>query len=107
MEVSSRSAQQNFYVENTCCASCGIPQVVAPDLVGWRDDGGPLDCRWIKQPSTEEELQQAFAIFDSQELGRHRYRGTDPKIQARIGSQHCDNPPSLVREIFNKLTQRG
>ena len=95
--------REAFYVESTCCASCGIPQVVAPDLVGWRNDARPLDCRWIKQPGTDEEMQQAFAIFDSQELGCHRYRGFDPKIQARIGSQYCDNAPSLVRAIFNKL----
>jgi hypothetical protein len=29
----------DFYVEDGCCAACGVPQAVAPDLVGWREDG--------------------------------------------------------------------
>ena len=61
-----------------------MPQVVAPDLVGWIDEG-MSHCYWKKQPGTHQEMRQAFAIFDGQELGCHRYAGHDPEIQASIG----------------------
>ena len=84
------SAPGDFYVENRCCTSCGVPQAVAPSLVGWIDE--PMShCYWMKQPETPEELRQAFLIFDGQELGCHRYAGQDPEIQARLGPENCDN----------------
>jgi hypothetical protein len=84
------SVPGDFYVENHCCTSCGVPQAVAPDLVGWIDEEMSR-CYWKKQPETREELRQAFAIFDGQELGCHRYAGHDPEIQARVGRENCDN----------------
>jgi len=85
-----QSAPGDFYVDSNCCTSCGVPQVVAPDLVGWIDEQ-MSQCYWKKQPETEQELEQAFAVFDAQELGCHRYAGSDPKIQARIGTENCDH----------------
>ena len=90
------SVPGDFYVENRCCAFCGVPQAVAPDLVEWTDDSKSPHCRWKKQPSSDEELQRAFAIFDGQELGCHRYAGIDPDIQRRIGAENCDYPLPLV-----------
>jgi len=92
------SAPGDFYVEDKCCLSCGVPQVAAPDLVEWVDDRKFLHCRWKKQPSTPEELEQAFAIFDGQELGCHRYAGTDPAIRDRIGVENCDYPLNASTE---------
>jgi hypothetical protein len=92
-ERETRSAPGDFYVENHCCTSCGIPQVVAPDLVGWVDEGMGR-CYWKKQPETPDEMMRAFAVFDSQELGCHRYAGTDPEIQNRVGRENCDKPLS-------------
>src|SRR5271155_5331318 len=94
-EREPRSAPGDFYVENSCCISCGVPQVAAPDLVGWTD-AEMSQCYWKRQPETKEELEQAFAIFDGQELGCHRYAGSDPKIQARIGTENCDHPVSSI-----------
>ena len=85
------SVPGDFYVESQCCMSCGVPQAVAPDLVGWIE-ADMRHCYWKKQPQTQEELRQAFAIFHGQELGCHRYAGNDPKIQARIGFENCDRP---------------
>jgi hypothetical protein len=87
----------DFYVESVCCMSCGVPQAVAPDLVGWTD-GGMRQCYWKKQPETSQELMQAIAIFDGQEAGCHRYAGTDPEIQLRVGIENCDRTaPRLAR----------
>src|SRR5580658_1040883 len=82
------SAPGDFYVEDKCCVFCGVPQVVAPDLVEWVNGREIPHCRWKKQPSTPEELKQAFAIFDGQELGCHRYAGIDPAVQERIGFEN-------------------
>jgi hypothetical protein len=87
-------------VENECCVGCGVPQVVAPDLVGWNNDKNP-SCYWKKQPETPDEMRQAFAIFDGQEVGCHRYAGHDPAILARVGSENCDYPPP--GEIFLRM----
>jgi hypothetical protein len=99
------SAPGDFYVETECCTSCGVPQVAAPDLVGWTDGEYPV-CRWIKQPSTPTELEQAFSIFDGQELGCHRYAGTDPEIQKRVGSENCDHPVlPWAERLISSLTE--
>src|ERR1700677_4749218 len=88
------SVSGDFYVENHCCTSCGVPQVVAPDLVGWIDEGMG-HCYWKKQPETHEEMRQAFAIFDSQELGCHRYAGYDPEIHGLAPRTVTTLPPTF------------
>ena len=35
-----KSAPGDFYVVNGECLACGVPHVVAPDLVGWADEKG-------------------------------------------------------------------
>lgn len=78
----------DFYVEQECCLSCGVPITVAPDLIGQADDG--WHCLWKKQPSTPEELDQAIEIFRQQETNCHRYAGNDPNILSRIDPEFCD-----------------
>jgi len=101
------SVPGDFYVENACCITCGVPQAVAPDLVGWADENEKDHCRWKKQPSTHAELQQAFAIFDGQEVGCHRYAGIDPEIQQRVGIENCDYPlPSPGKRLAMSTKRR-
>lgn len=90
-EREEQSVPGDFYVESKCCVSCGVPQAAAPDLVGWTNDQS-TQCYWKKQPETPGEMEQAFAVFDGQELGCHRYAGHDPVIQARVGRESCDFP---------------
>jgi hypothetical protein len=85
----AKSAMGDFYVQPQCCISCGVPQAVAPDLVGWTNEAYP-QCFWMKQPQTAEELDRAVKIIHSQELGCHRYSGTDPAILQRIPAEDCD-----------------
>src|SRR5882762_1869586 len=70
---------EDFYVQPGCCTSCGVPQSVAPDLVGWTNENHP-QCYWIKQPENAAELNQAIKLFQTQELGCHRYSGNDPAV---------------------------
>jgi len=86
-----KSAPGDFYVVNGECLACGIPHVIAPDLIAWTGEGVP-HCCWKKQPETQAELEQAIAVFEAQELDCHRYAGTDPVILDRILSTYCDYP---------------
>jgi hypothetical protein len=72
--------------------ACGVPHVVAPDLVGWTGEGKVQHCFWKKQPETPVELDRAIAVLDAQELACHRYAGTDPAILDRVLSTFCDYP---------------
>jgi hypothetical protein len=86
-----KSATGDFYVEKGQCLACGVPHVVAPDLVGWTDEKH-LHCYWKKQPATPAELERAIRVLEAQELDCHRYAGTDPAILNRILSSLCDHP---------------
>ena len=93
-----KSALGDFYVVKGECLACGVPPVVAPDLVGWADDKVP-HCCWKKQPETPAELERAIAVLEAQELECHRYAGTDPAIVNRVLSIYCDYPmqsPTVV-----------
>jgi hypothetical protein len=85
------SAPGDFYVENGVCLICGVPHVVAPDLIGWQD-ARMRHCIWKTQPETPKEFEQAFKVFEVQEAGCHRYAGTDQSILERIPPEFCDNP---------------
>ena len=90
LPFSAGNAPAGFYVESGCCLSCGVPQLVAPDLVGWVEED--THCYWKKQPETPEELDRALKVLDQQELGCHRYAGSDPNILARVAPENCDHP---------------
>jgi hypothetical protein len=85
----AESASGDFYVQHACCTSCGVPQEVAPDLVGWRNENLP-QCYWVKQPQTADELDRAIKIIHTQELGCHRYSGNDPTILLRLPAEDYD-----------------
>ena len=79
-----------FYVQAQCCTSCGVPQAVAPELVGWTN-GNLSQCYWMKQPQTADELDRAIKVIQAQELGCHRYSGTNPAILERLPPEDCDH----------------
>lgn len=85
-----KSAFGDFNVQNTCCMSCGVPQGIAPDVVGWTDEN-PAQCYWPKQPQTADELDRAIKIIHTQELGCHSYPGGDPAILQRLPAEDCDH----------------
>jgi len=84
-----QSAPGDFYAAYGACGSCGVPQVVAPELVGWTD---AKHCFWMRQPETPEQIKRAIAVLETQELGCHRYAGRDPEILKRISAEYCDYP---------------
>ena len=86
----TKSVPDDFYVQETCCMSCGVPQSVAPDLVGWTNED-IQQCYWIKQPQTANELDRAIKIIHAQEIGCHRYSGSDSSILRRLPAEDCDH----------------
>jgi hypothetical protein len=123
-----KSAPGDFYIEKGQCLACGVPHVVAPDLVGWTDEK-VQHCFWKKQPETPAELERAIAVLEAQELECHRYAGTDPAILDRGLSTYCDYPmqspnvnqhadptphfallddrPSLLARMWRAITRRS
>ena len=90
------SAPGDFYVVNGECVTCGAPHAVAPDLVGWASPSKE-HCVWTKQPGTPEEFDQAIAVLAVQDLGCHRYAGTDPAVLSRISPEYCDRSAEPYR----------
>jgi len=86
------SVPGDFYVENGYCMACGVPESIAPDLIGNTEETEITlwHCYWRKQPKTDKEIKQAIDILHSQELDCHRYAGNDPKILKRLPRQCCD-----------------
>jgi hypothetical protein len=103
----AKSAVGDFYVQATCCMSCGVPQGIAPDLVGWTNEK-LTQCYWLKQPKTPDELDRAIKIIHTQELGCHRYSGKDPAILRRLPAEDCDHlRPDLKLNPIPYLTVSG
>ncbi len=83
------AARGDFYVQESCCLSSGVPQSIAPDLVGWTEEEFP-SCYWIRQPENADEVDRAIKIIHEQELGCHRYGGNDPAVLERLPREDCD-----------------
>jgi len=86
----TKLATEDFYVQPGCCITCGVPQSVAPGLVGWTSENSP-QCYWIKQPKTAVELNQAIKLFQTQDFGCHRYSGNDPAVLEKLPAEDCDH----------------
>ena len=98
------SAPGDFYVEKGQCLACGVPHVVAPDLVGWTGEKIP-HCYWKKQPKSPAELERAIAVLEAQELECHRYAGTDPSILERMSPVNWDYPMKLPAPPENSTSK--
>ena len=94
------SVAGDFYVENQCCTSCGVPIHIAPNLIA-EDESG--HCYWKKQPSNRDELEQAIAVLRGQELGCHHYRGTDTSVLVQIEAMQNAPRKSGLRGLLAKL----
>src|SRR5262245_50362494 len=86
------NAPDPFYVEDNMCLACEAPLLEAPglmDLLG--APGYTHQCRFRRQPETEEELQQAMNAIRVCCTGAIRYAGHDKTILDRINEPTaCD-----------------
>jgi hypothetical protein len=100
----AENAPGDFYVEDGCCTSCGMPTTVAPDLFSYARDG---HCYVSKQPSCAAEIYRMIQAFEVQDIQCIRYKGTNRIIQIRlIGSgegNQCDHLPSDLSSINEEV----
>jgi hypothetical protein len=95
LEAQPGSVEGDFYAEKDTCIWCGVPQSVAPDLVGKDKEDA---CIWKKQPTTPEELDRAINVLNHSCCAAHRYAGTDASVWARINEPGlCDDLPDRER----------
>jgi ferredoxin len=71
----------DFYVEDGCCTSCGMPFTVAPDLFESHPDG---HCYVSKQPTIPAEVHRMVQAFAVQDVGCIRYKGRNRVIMIRL-----------------------
>jgi hypothetical protein len=90
-EAHPESAPGDFYVVNQGCAACGMPHVVAPDLMGSAEND-TSHCIWKRQPQTPREIENAIDVVLTSCVECHRYAGDDEQIIARLGWEFCDSP---------------
>lgn len=76
------NAKGPFYVEDGECLSCGLPESIAPDLIGY--DSEQAHCYFKRQPGTSEELEQAIDAVASSDIGALRYAGEDHYVLGRL-----------------------
>ena len=86
-----------FYVEDSCCLLCAIPETYAPELFGMDTEAGEAThCFVKKQPENATELDRMFKVLKCQELGCIRYSGTDETILNGMRTQdiieYADHP---------------
>ena len=81
----------DFYVEDGCCLSCGMPTTVAADLFEYDTSG---HCYVRKQPIAPDEIDRMVSAFQVQDVGCIRYKGSNRIIQVRLvesgEGEQCD-----------------
>jgi ferredoxin len=77
----SENLPGDYYVEDGCCTSCGMPTTVAPDLFSYANDG---HCYVSKQPADGKEVFQMLQAFAVQDIGCIRYKGLNRVIQIKL-----------------------
>jgi hypothetical protein len=109
-----QNAEGDFYVEKDLCMMCMMPEVEAPELMGF--DNEAWNCYFKRQPATSEELTHAIAAVASSEIQGLRYAGSDPNVLRRLrdagASECCDafasadntgKDASLIAACFQRI----
>ncbi len=87
------------------CLSCGVPEAEAPTLLAPLDDGNS-DTYFVRQPETDDEIEQACSAIEVCCADALRYGGTDPKILARLRRTGCcDHHEILTPAVIAPRTQ--
>lgn len=70
----------DFYIEDGCCISCGVPENEAPHMFGWRDD----HCYLKQQPTCAQDDYLMIEVMTFAEVDCLRYRGRDSIFLVRM-----------------------
>lgn len=80
-----RNAPGQFYIENECCITCGVPVDIAPGLFAWDEEiEYPGHCFVSRQPANEAEVDLVLEVMKRTEIDCLRYRGSDPELHRRL-----------------------
>jgi hypothetical protein len=98
------NAPGDFYVEDGCCLSCGMPTTEAPELFAYSESG---HCFVKKQPTTPREVYQMTQAFAVQDVGCIRYKGSNRVVMMRLvgigEGEQCDNLPSDLASLTEEM----
>lgn len=90
-----RNAPGDFYVEDGCCITCGVPVEIAPDMFAWADADNHCFVRC--QPTRADQVDRMIEAMGSAEVDCIRFRGSDLALARRIAeagfAECCDTPP--------------
>ncbi|MBB2145393.1 hypothetical protein GM921_07855 [Pedobacter sp. LMG 31464] len=89
------NVQGDFYVEKDSCTLCGAPEVEAMGLMAHSAGG----CYFIRQPETEEEIEQAINAIAVSCVSAVRYGGTDQKIIKRLYALKLESECDYIMPI--------
>jgi len=81
------NVEGDFYVEKDSCILCGAPEVEAMGLMAHSDGG----CYFIRQPETEEEIEQSINAIAVSCVSAVRYGGTDQIIIKKLYSLNLES----------------
>lgn len=85
------------------CLACEVPEHEAPTLLAPLTDTNS-DTYFLRQPETDEEIEQACCALELCCVDALRYGGKDPKILARLRrTDICDY--ALEDVAFDKTTR--
>ena len=88
-ERESESVSGPFYVQKDVCIACCAPEVVAPLLIGFTDQGN--HCYFKRQPENLQEVDQAIEALRVSCIAAHRYCGSDPGILEKLRKLGLDD----------------
>jgi len=110
MKPHAQNAPGDFYVEEGCCITCGIPVELAPTVFDWADEPYPSHCIVKRQPGSDEEVTQTLEALLDGEVSCIRYRGRDADVARRIvemGMAECcdgETPSDAVVIIRDRVS---
>ena len=84
------NAKGDFYVENGICLCCMIPEIEAPELMGFNKE--QMHCYFKQQPLSSQEQERAIAAVAASDIQGLRYAGSDEYILSRLvelGAADC------------------
>ncbi|MDC7684970.1 hypothetical protein PQU92_16925 [Asticcacaulis sp. BYS171W] len=74
----------DFYVEDGCCMSCGVPESEAGDMFEWDELETYVHCYVRRQPETPSDTEKMLNVVWNAEVECIRYAGSDPEIIRRL-----------------------
>ncbi|MFT3998142.1 MAG: hypothetical protein QM667_12115 [Asticcacaulis sp.] len=74
----------DFYVEDGCCLTCGVPEGEAADMFAWDEGAEYAHCYVSRQPETPADTETMLHVVWSAEAECIRYAGSDAEIIRRL-----------------------